>query len=228
MFGLALGQQFFLNLALSLVPMILSLTVHEYAHAWMAHRLGDDTAAREGRKVLSPLAHIDVFGTILVPVFSVMMAGVALIGWARPVPVRPERFHRGVTMRRGMILTAMAGPLSNLLLAVLTIGLYALLARFAPQALGPTLGISALVRTAFLVNISLFVFNLIPLPPLDGSRLLPRSMDGFVAAVSPYSFILLLIILNFGPLRMVLLETPLRFVMLALETVFQTPMGILW
>jgi len=153
---------------------------------------------------------------------------VALIGWARPVPVRPERFRRSITMRQGMILTALAGPFSNLLLAVLTIALYAILARFAPNTLSHTLGISALVRTTFLINISLFVFNLIPLPPLDGSRLLPRTMDGFVAAVSPYSFNLLLVILNFAPLRLVLLEAPLRFVMIALETVFQTPMGMRW
>ncbi len=222
--GLSMNNNTIVELITYLVPMILSLTVHEYAHAWAAWRLGDDTAARNGRLTLNPLAHIDVFGTLLVPGFNVLIGGLALIGWAKPVPIRPERFSRKVTMKNGMILTAIAGPLSNLLLAIMAIGAAALLVRVAPGFLvdrGPT-GLGKLLQATFILNIGLFIFNFLPMPPLDGSRLLPRSMDGFVAAVSPYSFILLLLILNVGPLRELLLWQPVRLTADVLQAVFQT------
>lgn len=223
MFGLAFTNNTLIDLVHYLVPMILSLTVHEYAHAQVAWRLGDDTAARNDRLTLNPLPHIDVFGTLLIPAFGVLVGGFSLIGWAKPVPVRPERFNRKVTMRTGMILTAIAGPLSNLLLAVLSIAIAAVLIRVAPGVLIG--GVQKLLQAMFIVNIGLFVFNFLPLPPLDGSRLLPRSMDGFVAAVSPYSFILLLVILNIGVLRNWLLYKPVVLTAFVLQSAFQT---ILW
>ena len=209
-----------------LVPMILSLSVHEYAHALVAWRLGDDTASRNGRLTLNPIAHIDVFGTLLVPAVGVYMAGFAMIGWAKPVPVRPERFHRKVTMRTGMILTALAGPLSNLLLAILSIGIAALLFHFMPHMFAGARpgGVIMLLKAMFILNIGLFIFNLLPLPPLDGSRLLPRSMDNFVATISPYSFILLIVLLNIPMLREWLLIRPLFLTVSVLQTVFQTPL----
>lgn len=212
------------NMVIFLVPMILSLSVHEYAHAMVAWRLGDDTASRNGRLTLNPLSHIDAFGTLLVPALNVWLGGFALIGWAKPVPVRPERFHRRFTMRVGMIVTALAGPLSNLVLAILAIGVAAILIRFAPHLLAgdrPT-GLGMLLRAMFILNIGLFIFNLLPLPPLDGSRLLPRSMDGFVATVSPYSFILLLVVLNIPLLRIWLLERPVILTASVLQMIFQT------
>src|SRR5262249_40137549 len=96
---------------LYLIPMVLSLTVHEWAHAYPGFRLGDDTAAREGRLTLNPLPHMDPIGTFLLPLLKVPF------GWAKPVPVNPLRFRRDVTMRTGMMITAAAGPLSNLALA---------------------------------------------------------------------------------------------------------------
>ncbi|HQK19574.1 MAG TPA: site-2 protease family protein, partial [Polyangiaceae bacterium] len=105
MLALSLSKNLLVDLVIYLVPMVLSLSVHEYAHAWMAFRLGDDTASREGRLTLNPMAHIDVFGTLLIPAFNVLLGGFALIGWAKPVPVRPVRFNRKVRMRVGMILT---------------------------------------------------------------------------------------------------------------------------
>lgn len=243
MLGLTFTKNTIIELVIYLVPMILSLSVHEFAHAWVAWRLGDDTAGREGRLTLNPLSHIDAFGTLLVPAVNVLMGGFALIGWAKPVPVRPERFHRKVTMRTGMILTAAAGPLSNLLLAITAIAVAAVLVRFAPQVLvgsGRELslvssanlgrligahagtGVAQLLQAMFVLNIGLFIFNFLPLPPLDGSRFLPRSMDGFVAAVSPYSFILLLVILNIPVLRVVLLWKPVMLTAAALQTLFGT------
>lgn len=224
MFALSLSQNIFVDLVMYLVPMILSLSVHEYAHAWVAFRLGDDTAARNGRLTLNPLSHMDPFGTLLVPGMNVLLGGFALIGWAKPVPVNPVRFNRKVTMHGGMILTAIAGPLSNLLLAVLAIGTAALLIRFAPELLvgdKPT-GLAKLLQAMFILNIGLFIFNLLPLPPLDGSRLLPRSMDGFVTSVSPYSFILLLVIINIPLLRVWLLERPVMLTASVLQNLFST------
>lgn len=221
--GLTIPPDFLLRVVVALVPMILSLTVHEYAHAWTAWKLGDDTASRQGRLTLSPLAHIDIFGTILIPVFSVFSSGFGLIGWARPVPISPQRFSRKISMRTGMVVTALAGPLSNLLLAVLTIALYALILRFAPQLLARLetreAGLTMLLRSMFILNIGLFLFNLFPIPPLDGSRLLPRSMDDIVAAVGPYSWIILLLIINFVPF---LLAVPVALIAHFLEAVFQT------
>ncbi|HQB45702.1 MAG TPA: site-2 protease family protein [Polyangiaceae bacterium] len=224
MLALSLSKNLLVDLVIYLVPMVLSLSVHEYAHAWMAFRLGDDTASREGRLTLNPMAHIDVFGTLLIPAFNVLLGRFALIGWAKPVPVRPVRFNRKVTMRVGMILTAVAGPLSNLMMAVASIGLAALLIRVAPEWLmgdRPT-GLAKLLQAMFILNIGLFIFNLLPLPPLDGSRLLPRSMDGFVTHVSPYSFILLLVVINIPFLRETLLVQPVMLTVRLLQTVFST------
>src|SRR5215468_292941 len=113
-----------LNRLMYVPILILSLTVHEWAHAYSAFRLGDDTAARQGRLTLNPLPHIDPFGTILCPLLGVPF------GWAKPVPVVPSRFRRDVNMRTGMMITAAAGPLSNLALAVVCTVLYGLLLRF--------------------------------------------------------------------------------------------------
>lgn len=223
MFGLSIPSDFILKAVVALVPMALSLTVHEFSHAWAAYKLGDDTAARQGRLTLSPLAHLDVIGSILIPLFSVFSTGVALIGWARPVPVSPQRFNRKVTMRTGMILTAAAGPLSNLLLAVVAVSAWTLVARYAPGLLAPLesreSGVAMLLGSMFRLNIGLFVFNLFPIPPLDGSRLLPRSMDGLVAQVAPYSFIILLVILNVAPR---LFYLPVQWVGNGIEMLFRT------
>jgi len=153
-----------------LVPLILSLTVHEYAHGWTARRLGDDTAERAGRLSLNPLVHIDWLGTVLLPLLGIPF------GWAKPVPVDPSRFRRGVRMGTGMALTASAGPVSNVILAVLATVAYGLLVRFSPDTLDGTPGVAALLQTVIGINVSLALFNLIPIPPLDGSRI----VDGFM------------------------------------------------
>ena len=110
------------SLALGLttyVVLLFSLSVHESAHAWMAHKLGDDTALREGRVSLNPLVHIDPIGTVLLPLLQIFTGILLLIGWAKPTPYDPTNFRRDVTMRQGHMLVAGAGPVSNLLLAVL-------------------------------------------------------------------------------------------------------------
>ena len=159
-----------------LIPLLLSLTVHEWAHAWSAHRLGDDTARMQGRLTLNPIAHIDPIGTLILPLLGIPF------GWAKPVPVNPTRFRRGVNMKTGMMITAAAGPFSNLVLAVLSAVGYGLVARFAPDALSMSsgMGLAPLLKTLIVINVTLALFNMIPIPPLDGSRV----VDGLV----PYSW----------------------------------------
>lgn len=151
------------------IPVQLSLSVHEWAHARVAYALGDDTAAREGRLTLNPLVHMDLLGTII-PLMGIPF------GWAKPVPVNPSRFNRNVNMRTGMMLTAAAGPLSNVALAILCFGLIAVLVRAAPMALVESRGLLPLLAHAVIVNLSLAAFNMLPIFPLDGSRV----VDGVV------------------------------------------------
>ena len=210
------------KLVIYLVPMILSLSVHEFAHAIVADKLGDDTPEREERLTLSPVAHVDIWGTLLVPTLSIVLAGYAFIGWARPVNVNPARFRRGVSMKTGMMLTSIAGPLSNLLLAVIAIALASILT--SRGVLGPAqpgrLPIYMLLQAFFYVNVGLCVFNLLPLPPLDGHRLLPRSLDSIVETVTPYSFLIISVVLMAPALRYPLIEWPMRTIIHALERLF--------
>ncbi|HET6439010.1 MAG TPA: site-2 protease family protein [Anaeromyxobacter sp.] len=153
-----------------LIPLVLSLTVHEFAHAWSARRLGDDTASRMGRMTLNPLAHIDPIGTLLLPLLGIPF------GWAKPVPVNPARFRPGVRMGTGMALTAAAGPASNILLALLLSATFAALERYIPGWLAQGRGIGELLEIMIVLNVNLALFNLLPIPPLDGSRI----VDGFM------------------------------------------------
>jgi Zn-dependent protease len=166
-----------LRLAFTFVPMILALSVHEFAHAWSAKKLGDPTAEGLGRLTLNPLAHADPFGTLLVPLMGVL-SGFGYFGWAKPVPVNPVRFTRKISMRTGMMLVAAAGPISNVLQAIIGTALLALGLRAAllPDAL------NVLLYSYIKINIVLALFNMIPVGPLDGQKVVAGFLQGQAAA----------------------------------------------
>jgi Zn-dependent protease len=208
--------------------MLLSLTVHEFAHAFVADQLGDDTPRRQGRLTLSPLAHYDLLGTILLPVAAILLGGIPFIGWAKPVQTNPGRYTRRLSQRNGHRLVASAGPLSNLLLATLCTGGLALLYRVDPSAAyrpGTANALAFLLRAMAHVNVGLFVLNLLPLPPLDGSRLLPASLDDLQRAIVPYSFFIMMIVLNVRALRMIFFW-PVGIVGAALQALFGLDVGL--
>ena len=166
-----LGNIDFFNLAIMVIPVLVALTGHEFAHAWAAHRLGDDTARLAGRLTLNPLAHLDLFGTLFLLVSQ-------LFGWAKPVPIDPRNFRRPA---RDMALVALSGPLLNITLA-LTLGLI-LKVVFQAGLFEPTYPSEPLflvLNLVVLINLALGVFNLLPLPPLDGFQIL--------AAFLPFSW----------------------------------------
>lgn len=179
-----------------LIPMWLSLSVHEWAHAWSAYQLGDDTAAREGRMTLNPMSHIDPIGTILLPLFGIPF------GWAKPVPVNPVRFDRKWSMRTGMAITAFAGPFSNLVLAFLCSVILIVLFRVAPEMRTLDNGATYLLFIAVQLNVGLAIFNMLPLPPLDGSRLvdryIPRHWEATWDSIKRFGPMLLLLVLSVG------------------------------
>ena len=178
-----------------LVPILLSLSVHEWAHAWAAWKLGDDTAVRLGRMTLNPIAHIDPVGTLLLPLLGVPF------GWAKPVPFNPMNLR---DRRWGEIFIALAGPLSNVLLVILFVGLYKLLLGGYSSVLGDlSQPVHTMLRIGIQLNVILAVFNLIPIPPLDGSHilrnLLPESLAEMYAQIPEWmGFVVLLVLIWFG------------------------------
>ena len=184
-----------LKLIVLAVPALLfSLSFHELAHAWVATRLGDTTPRRQGRLTLSPLAHLDPFGTVIFPGIALGLNALGVpapfFGWAKPVEFVPTNFTRRVSLWQGTALCAIAGPGSNLLLAVLSALVLRSVVAFAPHLL---LGRSLLwdaVELMITLNVMLAFFNLVPVPPLDGSHLWPRGWSDVKDFVQRYSFFL--------------------------------------
>ena len=180
----------------SFIVLLFSLSFHEAAHAWMASRLGDDTARHEGRISLNPVVHIDPIGTLLFPLLQIF-GGIATLGWAKPTPYDPRNFDRRYSMRQGHVLVAAAGPVSNLLLAVLfTLVLFVIL-RSGIVADPEHHPLVIVVAVAVPMNVGLAIFNLVPIPPLDGSKAasygLPSPLsDRYDSVMEPYGFMILL------------------------------------
>jgi len=189
---------------LFVIPIFLvSLTIHEYAHGWMAYRYGDDTAKRMGRLTLNPLAHISLIGTIILPL-------IVHFGWAKPVPV-----NFSILTKKQIFNVAAAGPLANVLLAVILAGVFHL---FGLEAL-PLLG--NFVLLAILFNLILAVFNLLPITPLDGSKMVyaklksPEAIDAY-NKFAQYGMFILIGFLLLGGFRLILPVVGLFYVLLGL------------
>jgi len=184
------------------VPVVFSIVVHEVSHGWMAHRLGDDTAKRMGRLTLNPVPHIDPMGTVILPLIMIIMGG-PVFGWAKPVPFNPYNFKRNVNVRTGAMWVALAGPASNLGIAFISSFILVAAQKFLsgfPSVI--YFSITQLAQALIVVNLVLATLNLIPIPPLDGSkilmRFLPPKYDHYFLMLERYGFLILLLLLATG------------------------------
>lgn len=192
------------RIAVWVLPVLFAITVHEVAHGWMALRLGDHTAQKMGRLTLNPVHHIDPVGTVLIPGILLLFGGV-IFGWAKPVPVSWDKLGHP---KRDMAIVALAGPMANLMMAIL----WALISRLGITLIPdlPTLGVPLAYMgiAGIFINAILMMLNLIPLPPLDGGRilvgLLPGPLAYKVSRIEPYGFFILLGLLFTGALGYIL------------------------
>ena len=197
-----------IDLLIVFLVLLFSLTVHESAHAWTADRLGDPTARRLGRISLNPVMHVDPFGTIVLPLLA-FSTGAPVIGWAKPVPVDVRNLGHA---RRDFMLVAAAGPVSNVALAVIaSVVMHGLIAGSFDVDVGGVGPVAYRVaRLALQVNLLLAVFNMLPIPPLDGGNVLggllpPWLGDPYDRVVRPYGFLLLYALLLTGTLSTLIL-----------------------
>lgn len=213
------------------LPLMLAIVLHEYAHGWVANALGDPTAKLLGRLTLNPLPHIDPFGSLIMPLLCLLFPGGFFIGWAKPVPINPSRLHRP---RRDMALVAAAGPAMNLLLAIVSAVLLNLFLAIDPtiemhwppqpgvaprqDLLGMLLvPLTAMALFSIAINTLLFAFNLMPIPPLDGGRiltsLLPLKPALALGRLEPYGM--------FVVLGLIILDPYIPIISTILGTVFR-------
>jgi Zn-dependent protease len=188
----------FYDISVWVLPLLIAITFHEAAHGFVAHRLGDDTAYELGRVSFNPLRHIDPFGTIVMPAILLLSHSPFLFGYAKPVPVN---FRALRNPRIGMVLVALAGPATNIVLALAAAAAFHVLA-FAPANSAQWLADN--LKNALVINVVLAVFNMLPIPPLDGGRvavgLLPRVLGYPLSRLKPWGMLILIGILILLPL----------------------------
>jgi len=186
------------------LPLIFAVTVHEAAHGWMADRLGDPTARQLGRITFNPIPHIDPVGTILVPLLMLSFTGF-LIGWAKPVPVSVRRLR---SPKRDMAIVAAAGPAVNLLMALVWTAVLLLAHQLIHSAQAVAQPLLLMAVAGVFVNLVLMAINLLPVPPLDGGRvmtgLLPMAIARVYARIEPFGMIILILLLISGVVGMIL------------------------
>lgn len=186
----------FIILIFQLAILLMSVVIHEFAHGWMAFRLGDSTAKYYGRLTLNPIKHLDFWGSFLVPLMIyIFSGGQAIFGWAKPVPFNPYNLR---DQKYGIAKVALAGPLANLSVALV----FGLSLRLAGDSILAFNGLVQVFSLIVILNILLAIFNLIPLPPLDGSKVLftflPRSFENIRIFLEQYGMFVLLLIVFFA------------------------------
>jgi Zn-dependent protease len=210
-----------LSIVLSLFVLLFAITIHEASHGWAALKMGDPTAYALGRVSLNPIVHIDLFGTIIMPVLLVLI-GAPAFGWAKPVPVNPYNLRNP---RRDNLWVSLAGPASNLSVALAALVLIRILRAVfpgitqflrgflmagyrLPPGFYPLEGLSLVLFYAVLINAYLAVFNLIPVPPLDGSGILSGLLSDRAAAaydrIRPFGFLIVIVLISFGFLNIIM------------------------
>jgi len=187
------------------LPVLFAIVLHEVAHGWVADRLGDNTARFMGRLTLNPLKHIDPIGTILIPVILLVSGSPFLFGYAKPVPVN---FGKLNNPKRDMIWVALAGPVMNLILALLSTALLAVTVHMPASLSWVSEPLSLMCQASIIINMVLLIFNLLPLPPLDGGRvavgLLPGPIAYQLSRIEPFGFLIIVLLLVFGLLQSVI------------------------
>lgn len=190
-------------MAISALPVLIAITFHELSHGLIAYKLGDPTAKMMGRLTINPIAHIDLFGTIIMPLLLLIFTnGQFVFGYAKPVPINPMNFKNP---RRDMAISAAGGPATNILLAIasmvmLKFGVFPLLS-FAPEGMAATVlePIAMMLKSSIIINVVLASFNLIPIPPLDGGRVvvgfLPHKQAMSFSKIEPFGFIIVIILI---------------------------------
>lgn len=192
------------RIAVWALPVLFAITVHEVAHGWVARRLGDPTALMMGRLTLNPVKHIDPVGTLLIP-GALLLLGGFVFGWAKPVPVTWENLRNP---KRDMALVAAAGPVANLLMALLWAAVMKLAMMLSGEMASIAVPLIYMGGAGISINIILMVLNLLPLPPLDGGRVVAGFLPGHLALkfnrIEPYGFLILLALLATGALAYIL------------------------
>lgn len=204
-----------------IVVILFSMTFHEAMHAFMGYWLGDDTAEREGRLTLNPVKHIDPFLTLILPI-GLALIGAPIFGGAKPVPFNPERVRYG---EWGAALVAIAGPLTNLLIAFIAFGVSVLMGQSIGSFVSPDTLVGLILYMTVIVNLGFFVFNILPLPPLDGSRvvyaLAPEFVRRAMEAIEQFGIIFVfLIVLVANEQIGALMSAMIRFCLAAFSSVF--------
>jgi len=190
-----------------MVVLLLAISAHEAAHAWMSYKFGDDTARLLGRVTLNPIAHTDPIGTLLIPIVNFILAagglgGLFLLGWGKPTPVNPLRWRNKDLAN---VMVSIAGILANLLIATIAfiiIKIFRVTGSFELIPSDLQEPVALLLESMLFMNISLAVFNLLPFPPLDGSKVLetflPESMQPVLATLEQYGFLILMVLMYLG------------------------------